>query len=142
MRIIVGFIAGMLAVLAFHQPIILLLSKIGLLPATAVVYNMAALPNAPAALADALKGYGLADREKKTSVTTESIFNWASNSKPLAAVAAMQLVEKKQLDLQQRAENLVSILLSPKGNYSPINFEPLDTLYTHLEDDSSYQNIV
>ncbi len=46
-----------------------------------------------------LQGYGLADREKKTPVTTQSVFNWASNSKPLVAVLAMQLVEKKQLDL-------------------------------------------
>jgi len=46
-----------------------------------------------------LKGYGQADREKQTPVTVETVFNWASNSKPLAAVAAMQLVEKKVLDL-------------------------------------------
>lgn len=46
-----------------------------------------------------LQGYGSADSAKKTPVTAESVFNWASNSKPLAAVLAMQLVEKKQLDL-------------------------------------------
>lgn len=46
-----------------------------------------------------LQGYGLADREKKIPVTTKSVFNWASNSKPLCAVAAMQLVEKGKLDL-------------------------------------------
>ncbi|MFT3881930.1 MAG: serine hydrolase domain-containing protein [Gemmatales bacterium] len=46
-----------------------------------------------------LQGYGLADREKKTPVTTKSVFNWASNSKPLCGVAAMQLVEKGQLNL-------------------------------------------
>jgi serine beta-lactamase-like protein LACTB, mitochondrial len=46
-----------------------------------------------------VQGYGLADSQKKTPVTPESVFNWASNSKPLAAVLAMQLVEKKQLDL-------------------------------------------
>jgi serine beta-lactamase-like protein LACTB, mitochondrial len=46
-----------------------------------------------------LKGYGLADREAKAPVTTDSVFNWASNSKPLAAVLAMQLVEAKKLDL-------------------------------------------
>jgi CubicO group peptidase (beta-lactamase class C family) len=46
-----------------------------------------------------LKGYGLADRENRTPVTAQTVFNWASNSKPLAAVAAMQLVEKKSLDL-------------------------------------------
>src|SRR5262245_7703595 len=46
-----------------------------------------------------LKGYGLADREKRVPVDVETIFNWASNSKPLAAVAAMQLVEQGKLDL-------------------------------------------
>ncbi len=46
-----------------------------------------------------LKGYGLADRENKTPVTADTVFNWASNSKPLTAVAALRLVEKKQLDL-------------------------------------------
>lgn len=46
-----------------------------------------------------LQGYGLADREKKLPVTTQSIFNWASNSKPLCAVVAMQLVEQGKLDL-------------------------------------------
>src|SRR5437667_2911212 len=35
-----------------------------------------------------LKGYGLADREAGTPVTTQTVFNWASNSKPLTAVAA------------------------------------------------------
>jgi CubicO group peptidase (beta-lactamase class C family) len=54
-----------------------------------------------------LKGYGLADREKKSPVTTETIFNWASNSKPLAAVAAMQLVEKGKLDLDADVRTLV-----------------------------------
>jgi CubicO group peptidase (beta-lactamase class C family) len=46
-----------------------------------------------------LKGYGVADRENGTQVTAQTVFNWASNSKPLAAVAAMQLVEKRLLDL-------------------------------------------
>ena len=46
-----------------------------------------------------LKGYGTADIEKRTPVTAETVFNWASNSKPLAAVLAMQLVEQGKLDL-------------------------------------------
>lgn len=45
------------------------------------------------------RGYGFADAKKQTPVTATSVFNWASNSKPLAAVLAMQLVEKGQLDL-------------------------------------------
>lgn len=54
-----------------------------------------------------LKGFGLADREKETPVTVETVFNWASNSKPLAGVLAMQLVEKKLLDLDADVRNYV-----------------------------------
>jgi CubicO group peptidase (beta-lactamase class C family) len=46
-----------------------------------------------------LKGYGLADRRRETPVDLATVFNWASNSKPLLAVAAMQLVEQGDLDL-------------------------------------------
>lgn len=46
-----------------------------------------------------LQGYGQADREQGVPVSTETVFNWASNSKPLTAVAAIQLVEAGLLDL-------------------------------------------
>lgn len=46
-----------------------------------------------------LQGYGLADREKNQPVTVETVFNWASNSKPLCGMAAMQRAAKKRLDL-------------------------------------------
>jgi serine beta-lactamase-like protein LACTB, mitochondrial len=46
-----------------------------------------------------IQGYGLADRENGIPVDRTTVFNWASNSKPLAAVAAMQLVQRKLLDL-------------------------------------------
>ncbi|MEP6939195.1 MAG: serine hydrolase domain-containing protein [Rudaea sp.] len=46
-----------------------------------------------------VKGYGLADREHALPVTTETMFRWASVSKPLTAVAAMQLVQSGKLDL-------------------------------------------
>lgn len=45
------------------------------------------------------KGYGSADVEAQKPVTENSVFNWASNSKPLIAVAALQLVQSQQLDL-------------------------------------------
>ena len=54
-----------------------------------------------------LKGYGLADRERRTPVTTATVFNWASNSKPLCAVAAMQLVEQDRLDLDADVRSYV-----------------------------------
>lgn len=46
-----------------------------------------------------LQGYGLADQAKKLPVTTQTIFNWASNSKPVCSVLAMQLAEQRKLDL-------------------------------------------
>jgi len=46
-----------------------------------------------------LKGYGDADREKHVPVTTRTMFRWASVSKPVAAIAALQLAEQGRLDL-------------------------------------------
>lgn len=46
------------------------------------------------------KGYGWADREKQTPVDpAKTQFRWASISKPVTAVAALQLAEKGLLDL-------------------------------------------
>ena len=46
-----------------------------------------------------LKGYGWADREKQTPVTRQTLFRWASISKSLTGVTAMQLWERGQLEL-------------------------------------------
>lgn len=46
-----------------------------------------------------LKGYGWEDREKRVPVTRKTMFRWASISKSLTALAAMQLWEKGQLKL-------------------------------------------
>lgn len=48
------------------------------------------------------KGYGHADQEKNLSVDpAKTLFRWASCSKPLTAVAALQLVEAGKLDLDK-----------------------------------------
>ena len=62
-----------------------------------------------------LKGYGLADREQRKQVTTQTIFNWASNSKPVAAVAAMQLAEQGKLDLDADIRKYVPEFPEKKG---------------------------
>ena len=54
------------------------------------------------------KGYGFADFENQVPVTTQTVFNWESNSKPLTAVAAMQLVQKKKLDLDADVRKYMS----------------------------------
>ena len=48
-----------------------------------------------------LRGYGLADRENKIPVTRKTLFRWASISKCLTSVTAMQLYEKDLLDLSR-----------------------------------------
>lgn len=45
------------------------------------------------------RGYGLANRRTREPATDETVFNWASNSKPLIAFLAMQLVQEGKLDL-------------------------------------------
>ncbi len=46
-----------------------------------------------------LKGYGWADEKKRQPVTTKTMFRWASLSKPITAIAALQLAEQNRLDL-------------------------------------------
>jgi serine beta-lactamase-like protein LACTB len=47
------------------------------------------------------QGYGVANRETNTPMSPKSIVNWASCSKPLVAIMAMQLVQEGKLDLEQ-----------------------------------------
>ena len=47
------------------------------------------------------RGYGWANLQTKIPVTNETVFNWASNSKPLISIAALQLVESGQLMLDE-----------------------------------------
>lgn len=46
-----------------------------------------------------LQGYGWANRETQVPVTSDTVINWASNSKPMAGFAAMRLVECNRLNL-------------------------------------------
>lgn len=54
-----------------------------------------------------LTGFGYADRERGEPVTPGTLFRWASCSKPLTAVAVMQLVDKGKLDLDADVRTLV-----------------------------------
>ncbi len=46
-----------------------------------------------------IQGYGFEDRENNIPVTSRTLFRWASVSKPLTAIAAVQLAERGCLDL-------------------------------------------
>lgn len=54
-----------------------------------------------------VNGFGLADRESNVPVTNNTLFRWASCSKPVTAVAAMQLVEAGSLTLDADVRSLV-----------------------------------
>ena len=54
-----------------------------------------------------LQYYGLADREKGVAVTEKTLFRWASISKTLTAVTAMQLVDEGRLDLNRDVRRYV-----------------------------------
>ncbi|PYJ07581.1 MAG: hypothetical protein DME25_03555 [Verrucomicrobia bacterium] len=55
------------------------------------------------------RGYGWADREKKVPAKPDSLFRIASLSKPITAVATLQLVEHARLDLEAHAFHRVRL---------------------------------
>ena len=67
--------------------------------------------------------YGLADQQAKRPVTGETLFRWASISKPLTAVAALQLLEKKKLKLSDTARSHCKDL--PKDGLGLVTVEQL-----------------
>jgi N-acyl-D-amino-acid deacylase len=67
------------------------------------------------------RGFGYANVEKKTPVQPASLFRTASVSKPITAVAVMQLAEKKLVKLDAPVLDYVSVkpLLPPKTKQDP-----------------------
>ena len=66
-----------------------------------------------------LRGYGLADRENKIPVTRKTLFRWASISKCLTSVTAMQLYEKDLLDLSRDVRSYTPEFPDKKALISP-----------------------
>ena len=62
------------------------------------------------------KGYGLSDIEEKDPVLPDSLFRVASISKPITAVAILQLVEAGQLDLDDRAFDILDRFQAAEGD--------------------------
>ena len=64
------------------------------------------------------RGFGYADREKETAVQPESLFRIASISKPITAVAILQLIERGKLKLSDRIVDVLALQVpaTPKGD--------------------------
>lgn len=80
------------------------------------------------------KGYGFADIEAGSPFTEDTIINWASNSKPVVAILAMQLVQSGRLDLDKTIDNYIPDL--------PENFHHITTrhLLCHQSGIPHYSN--
>ena len=64
------------------------------------------------------KGYGLADLETKRPVTPETLFQAGSISKPVAAVAAMKLVEQGKLRLDDEVNTFLKTWKLPDNEFT------------------------
>src|SRR5258707_5153350 len=67
------------------------------------------------------RGFGLAVKEKKEPVDPHALFRIASISKPITAVAILQLVERKELKLDDKAYDLLK--LEP-FEHTDVKFDP------------------
>jgi N-acyl-D-amino-acid deacylase len=74
------------------------------------------------------RGFGYADLEDKTPVEPDSLFRIASISKPLTAVAVLQLVERGKLALDDKVFDVLE-LKAPRG----VSFDPRWKTVTILE---------
>jgi N-acyl-D-amino-acid deacylase len=61
------------------------------------------------------RGYGYADADAKSPVAPNALFRIASVSKPITAVAVLQLAEQRRLDLDAKAFALLPGLTPPPG---------------------------
>lgn len=84
------------------------------------------------------KGYGLADLEKQTPVTTATVFQLVSTTKPFTAAVIMRLVEERKLSLDELLKRFLSWL--PK-QYEAITIRQLLTHTSGVRRDLRRENI-
>jgi CubicO group peptidase (beta-lactamase class C family) len=77
------------------------------------------------------KGYGFADTEKKILVDTNTIFQAASISKPLTALAVMKLVQEGILDLDKDINTYLKSWKLPESEFTAKNKVTLRNLLSH-----------
>jgi len=79
------------------------------------------------------RGYGVRDTHSREPVTADTIFQAGELSQPVAAVAALELVDKGRLELGSDVEPLLRRLLPPVGDRTPENKVTLRKILTHTD---------
>jgi CubicO group peptidase (beta-lactamase class C family) len=77
------------------------------------------------------KGYGIADTETQLPVNTNTIFQAASISKPLTALAVMKLVQDGKLDLDENINLYLKTWKLPENELTAKNKVTLRNLLSH-----------
>jgi CubicO group peptidase (beta-lactamase class C family) len=77
------------------------------------------------------KGYGVVDIETQKPVNTNSIFQAASISKPLTALAVMKLVQDGKLDLDENINSYLKTWKLPENEFTAKNKVTLRNLLSH-----------
>lgn len=77
------------------------------------------------------KGYGYANTETGTKVDANTLFQAASISKPLAALAALKLVENGSLELNKDVNHYLKNWQIPQNKFTETEKVTLEKLLTH-----------
>lgn len=77
------------------------------------------------------KGYGVSDLAARTPVTTDTLFQAASISKPVSAVGALALVETGKLKLDEDINAVLKTWHVPENNFTKENKVTLRRLLSH-----------
>ena len=76
-------------------------------------------------------GYGLANTETRKPVTTQTLFQAGSISKPVAALAALKLVQEGQVNLDEDINQYLSSWKVPQNEFNEKEKVTLRRLLTH-----------
>jgi CubicO group peptidase (beta-lactamase class C family) len=77
------------------------------------------------------KGYGLADSQMKIPVTTETLFQAGSVSKPVAAIAALKLVDEGTLNLDRDVNSQLKSWKVPENKFTKQHAVDLRAILSH-----------
>ncbi len=77
------------------------------------------------------KGYGVVDRERGTAVTPDTLFQAGSISKPIAAMGALLLVDRKKLSLDEDVNRSLRSWKVPENEHTAGNPVTLRRLLSH-----------